>query len=1065
MRPAPPRPASTPSELRFRWWLALAPPLIALAVQWALWGLIRPYVWFLFYPAVFLSSRIGGLRAGLVSTVLSAGLVWWFFVSPARALAKPPRELFPALVFIAMGVGFAVFHEQLRQAQQRLAAALAVSETSTEELSRLYAKTRELDELKTGFFASVSHELRTPLTLILGPAQRLLDDAATPDAARRDLGVITRNARTLLRHVNDLLDVSRLEAGRLSPEYAECDVTHLVRAVAAHFDVLAQEKRLGWTLEVADALRAQADPSMLRQVLLNLLSNAFKFTPHGGRVRLGARADAGALLLEVGDSGPGIPPDKREVVFERFRQLDGGATRRFGGTGLGLAIARELVTLLGGTIAVAGAAEGGALFQVRLSLAAPAGTPVLPAEPEPGAEPWAQLVEELRAPPRAAAPTGVPGAPLVLVAEDNREMNRFLCDELASEYRVAAAFDGRAGLRLALGLRPDLLLADVMMPELSGDELVRAVRSHRELDAMPIVLLTAKADDELRVRLLRQGAQDYLTKPFSVEELHARVSNLLARRRASEEQRRLRLQVEAVARASLAVSEAVAGHAATSVQQVLDTIVQHAQRLTSAELAAVGVGTEPGRPFDAFAFAGLKPEQAARIGVPPSPGGVLRLVPERDAPLRLDDVRQHPLYRGVPAHHPELRTFLGVPVRFRGRAVGHLSLANKEGGGPFTEQDERLVEMLAARVGVAIETARLYASEGLGRAWLQAVVDQLPEGIILLDAQGRVTTENRAALGLAGAEPRPRDRLGNLVRLELLRPSGEPLPSDELPNLRALAQGEVSHGRELLARCADGRLVPLLVSAAPVRGADGALAGATMVLQDVTKLKELEALREEWASLVAHDLQQPVNAIVLRSDLLLVHGALGAKQQEDVRHIRASAVQLSRMVGDLLDASQLDTHRMQLTLERHELGALVREVVSRNPDAAPRVRLTTVDRPLYVRADAGRLEQVLTNLLSNALKYGQPGTEIAVELTAAGAEAELTVANRGAGIPAEELPFVFERHVRTRAAKKGGARGSGLGLHIARGLVEAHGGRIWATSVPGETTTFRVRVPLESPLS
>lgn len=164
--------------------LALLPPLGSLALQWVLWGLIRPYVWFLFYPAVFISSWIGGLRAGLLATVISTGLVWWFFVPPAHALAKAPAQLFPAGVFIGMGVLFAVFHDRLRRANEQAVEALEASHRANQEVSRLYQKTLELDELKTQFFASVSHELRTPLALILGPAERMLA-GADPPAPRR----------------------------------------------------------------------------------------------------------------------------------------------------------------------------------------------------------------------------------------------------------------------------------------------------------------------------------------------------------------------------------------------------------------------------------------------------------------------------------------------------------------------------------------------------------------------------------------------------------------------------------------------------------------------------------------------------------------------------------------------------------------------------------------------------------------------------------------------------------------------------------------------------------------
>ena len=519
--------------------LAMLPPLGAFALQWLFWDYINPFVWFLFYPAVFLSSWLGGRVAGLLATILCVTIVWWFFIPPEHTFVKDHLGyLFPAAVFVGIGVLFSLFHGRLRSANRQAVEALAAVRSANAEIRRLLEKTRELDELKMQFFASVSHELRTPLALILGPTERLLAAPQTGEAARRDLEVVARNARTLLHHVNDLLDVSKLEASKMELEYADTDLSSLVRFVAGHFETVAEEKHIAYTVETPERLQIQLDPAKLRRVLLNLLSNAFKFTPAGGHIRLTLRREAEDVRIEVGDSGPGIPPGMREAVFERFRQLEGGTTRRFGGTGLGLAIARVFVALHGGTLAVDDAPEGGALFSVTLPATAPPGVSVRAAgEYVAATEDARQAVEELlsRPPPAvpvAQPPVAQPTDALILVVEDNPEMNRFICENLAAEYRVEAAFDGRQGLRKALELRPDLILSDMMMPELSGADLLCAVRQHPELDSTPFVLLTAKSDSELCVRVLREGAQDYLTKPFSTEELCARVRNLVAWKQA-----------------------------------------------------------------------------------------------------------------------------------------------------------------------------------------------------------------------------------------------------------------------------------------------------------------------------------------------------------------------------------------------------------------------------------------------------------------------------------------------------------------------------------------------------
>lgn len=345
----------------------------------------------------------------------------------------------------------------------------------------------------------------------------------------------------------------------------------------------------------------------------------------------------------------------------------------------------------------------------------------------------------------------------------------------------------------------------------------------------------------------------------------------------------------------------------------------------------------------------------------------------------------------------------------------------------------------------------------------QALVDQMPEAVMLLDADGCFAIENRAAAALGVGAVEERDRFGNPVTIELWTPGGERVAPDESPLVRALSHAESCSGVELAVRVADGHKVPVLASAAPIRDGRGALAGATMILQDISPLKEFQRLREEWASLVAHDLQQPINAIVLTSDLMLRSG-LDDKTRDRVGRVRTSAKRLSRMVDDLKDASLIESRHLHLEPVRVDLGALLRDVVERVPSAdAGEVRLVLPDQPIHARVDAERIDQVLINLLSNARKYGETGTPATVELRVVAGSAEIAVTNRGEGIAADELSVLFKRHGRTRAARQRGVEGSGLGLYIAAGLVEAHGGHIRVDSVPGETTTFRVQLPLDGP--
>ena len=416
-------------------------------------------------------------------------------------------------------------------------------EKSSRELETLYAKLKASEAQRTDFFANVSHELRTPLALILGPVDQMRARGGLSAQDARDLEVVRRNARVLLRHVNALLDVAKLDAGQMQASFAEVDLARLVRLCAENFEGLVAERRMRFSLELPRMLPAQVDPDKLHRVVLNLLSNAVKFTPEEGLIRVALSAEAGWGRLVVEDSGPGVSAELREVIFERFRQGEGGSTRRFGGTGLGLAIARDFVTLHGGRIWVERSPLGGARFSVELPLRAPEGTAVQErsAEEERAMMEAAarQGVTALRAPPvETGTEPPASTSSLVLVVEDNVEMRTFISETLGTEMRVMTADNGREGLEKARALRPDALVTDMMMPELSGDQLVREVRADQDLEGLPIILLTARADDALKMTLLREGAQDYLTKPFHPEELRARVRNLVAMKRARDTLRR-----------------------------------------------------------------------------------------------------------------------------------------------------------------------------------------------------------------------------------------------------------------------------------------------------------------------------------------------------------------------------------------------------------------------------------------------------------------------------------------------------------------------------------------------
>jgi signal transduction histidine kinase len=407
------------------------------------------------------------------------------------------------------------------------------------ELQRAKEAAEDANNIKTHFFANVSHELRTPLALILGPVERMLSQRPNlTDLDKRDLNVVQRNAAILLKHVNDLLDVSKLDAGKMTVNYVQVDLAALIRLIAGHFEALAPQRQISYKVETPPHAWAEIDPEKIERVLLNLLSNAFKFVPSGGRVRCRLEATAGGTAeISVENSNGGVQPELREVIFERFTRAQGGTTREFAGTGLGLSIAKDFVLMHGGSIGVTDAPGGGALFKVQIPLIAPAGS-IINRPREDSIASQAQpvvrgTIEELK---EWTGGCGVAerddtGKPVVLVVEDNPEMCRFIAEGLANEFSIVTAADGIEGLRKTGEANPDLIITDLMLPRMAGDCMVHEIRARRDFDDIPIVVLSAKADDTLRVNLLKGGVQDYAVKPFAIDELLVRARNLVAIRR------------------------------------------------------------------------------------------------------------------------------------------------------------------------------------------------------------------------------------------------------------------------------------------------------------------------------------------------------------------------------------------------------------------------------------------------------------------------------------------------------------------------------------------------------
>lgn len=412
-------------------------------------------------------------------------------------------------------------------------------------------KLMELDQIKSRFFANISHELRTPLTLLIAPLEALLQRFNLDQETKNLLATMHANGMRLLKLINDLLDLVRLESGRMEVKREPLAVAELVKGLASAARQVADDKRLRLETYSDPALGTiLADRDKLEKIVLNLVFNALKFTPAGGRVDLRAEKQGEEFVLIVADTGMGISAKNLAHVFDRFWQADGSSKRKYQGVGIGLALVKELVEIQDGQVTVQSQETKGTTFTVRLpyqaapseaSSSPPAESPESP-EPIGGgatvtSEEWlvnlyrrAELFPALTPVQESLRPVETSrngNQRTILVADDEPDMLRFLKSQLSSQYHVLEAVDGQQAIEKAVQFLPEIILLDMMMPEKDGLQACREIREHTSTQSIPVVMLTARADEETKLAALSAGASDFLTKPFSTTELHVRLRNLI----------------------------------------------------------------------------------------------------------------------------------------------------------------------------------------------------------------------------------------------------------------------------------------------------------------------------------------------------------------------------------------------------------------------------------------------------------------------------------------------------------------------------------------------------------
>jgi signal transduction histidine kinase/ligand-binding sensor domain-containing protein/AraC-like DNA-binding protein len=436
-------------------------------------------------------------------------------------------------IFLVFGLVYSLRRYEL--SRQKLKFNLKLGNLETEKL-------KEVDQIKSRFFANISHEFRTPLTLIFGPAKDIAENT-NDEYTKKNAGIIKKNAAKLYGLVNQLLDLSKLEAGKMALQTREQNIIPLLKVLVLSFTTLAERKSITLKFDSSDEkIDAYIDKDKVEKIITNILSNAFKFTPKGGEIDFNVLKSEGEVEISVKDTGIGIPAERKEKIFDRFYQVDGSNTREGEGTGIGLALTKELVELHKGNITAESIHGKGTTIRLKLPLGKDHLKPEEIVRKEIKvkteiSEDETILIQE-KGKDKASGDIDQildTNKPLLLIIEDNFDVRNYIISRLENDYKINEAIDGEDGFSKSIEQIPDLIVSDVMMPKMDGFELCKKLKTDERTSHIPVILLTAKATSENKIEGYETGADDYIMKPFDAKELQVRIKNLINQRKKLRE--------------------------------------------------------------------------------------------------------------------------------------------------------------------------------------------------------------------------------------------------------------------------------------------------------------------------------------------------------------------------------------------------------------------------------------------------------------------------------------------------------------------------------------------------
>ena len=937
-----------------------------------------------------------------------------------------------------------------------------------EERKRV-AALAEIDKAKTIFFTNISHEFRTPLTLMLGSLEEFLNKPGVgSDADKKTLETTHRNALRLLRLVNNLLDFSRLEAGRSRAQFQLTDIVQLTNDIASNFRAVAEAAGLKFTI-LADTINQPVyiDKEMWEKIVLNLLSNAFKYTLNGGiDIRLSAIKDQ--VIFKVKDTGVGIPESELPKMFQRFHRVENITGRSFEGTGIGLSLVKELVQLHGGEIGVTSKVGKGSEFTVSI----PTGKLHLPVEHvvETASDFNATLseafVEEAGSLIQVSIQEDVKRSndrdAYILVVDDNIDMRNHIKGILQKKFQVITAGNGVEALEKIKTAKPDLVVSDIMMPVMDGIQLLKEVKENIDTATLPVILVSARAGEESRIEGYEIGADDYLVKPFSSKELLARVTAQvqLSKKRKNVENHLQNLFVQAPTAIQILRGE--------------DFIYELANE-RSLELL------------------GRTKEQV--IGKK-----VIDIMPEA-AEQGIIDLLQHVYSSGdrfVANEVPIYFTIDNNKVEKYVRVV-YQPLRNEDGevAGIMITGDDITDQVVARKKIEESETRFRELAESLERivnertlelqnknrelensqSFLQQLIDSSVEFISVLDAEMNYIMVNKKfeeTIGQSRAELKGK----NLLEVN---PKAE--GSTQFESLKKALQGETVHIDKSPSISVpdiyiDCYFIPLRI--------EGKIEGVIIMARDVTDIVQAEKLLEQknqellrsnedlqqFAHVASHDLKEPVRKV--RTFANRLSREFGPTMTDHAKtylsKMEKAADRMYTMIDGVLKYSSLtaiddDVELVNLNQTIEAIQADLEVIIGDKQAKIEYTELPTIEGSSIL------LYQLFYNLIFNSLKFARPGVPpiIRIEANQEGQAdsdifpgqknqfARIIIRDNGIGFNDADTARIFMPFSRLNSKDK--FEGTGLGLALCKKIVERHGGTITATGIENEGSAFEIRLP------